>query len=231
MRKAFVMGGGGFAMEPENLKLDRFILSLASKPRPKICFLGTASGDSERYIENFYTAYRTLDCEPTHLALFRPSTRDLAAFIAGQDILHVGGGNTKNLLCLWREWGLDRAIRQAYEAGTVLSGISAGMLCWFEEAVTDSYGDGLEPLKCLGWLKGSACPHFDGEEERRPSYLSMITSGTLQGGLALDDGTGALFLDEKLDSCVSSRPHAGAYLFASGSAEESKLPVRYLEQL
>ena len=124
------MGGGGFAMEPENLKLDRYLLSLSQKPHPKISFIGTASGDAETYHTKFYTAYKTLDCEPTHLSLFKPHTRDIETYILEQDIIHVGGGNTRNLLCLWKEWELDRILRKAYERGILFSGMSAGMLCW-----------------------------------------------------------------------------------------------------
>ena len=102
------MGGGGFAMEPENLLLDRYILTLSKSSRPKICFIGTASGDSERYIENFYKAYKTLECQTTHLSLFKPPKQSLESFVMEQEIIHVGGGNTKNLICLWREWGLDK---------------------------------------------------------------------------------------------------------------------------
>jgi peptidase E len=216
-------------MEPDNLLLDQHILSLVDNPNPRICFIPTASGDSDSYIERFYTAYRTLDCAPRHLSLFKPETRDLEGYIADQDIVHVGGGNTKNLLCLWREWGLDRILRNSYEQGLVLTGISAGMICWFEEGLTDSYG-GLDPLQCLGFLGGSASPHFDGEPERRPTYIEFIRSGGMKGGVALDDGVGALYINEQLSECVSSRKTAGAYRFESRTAAEEPLPVRYLGQ-
>lgn len=229
MRKIFVMGGGGFAMEPENLALDRYILSLSPKPRPRICFIGTASGDAQSYIDKFYAAYNTLECEPTHLSLFSPPTRDLATVVRGLDIVHVGGGNTRNLVALWKEWGLDRMLRDAYQTnGLVLSGISAGMLCWFEECVTDSYAvDTLDGLPALGWLKGSACPHFDGEGQRLPVYTRLLKEG-MKSGLALDDGAGALFVNEELKECVSSRPAARALRFESGSAASQALAVRYL---
>lgn len=227
MSKIFAMGGGGFAMEPDNPLLDEYILSLANKANPKICFIGTASGDSEVYRDKFYAAYKKFNCTPQHLSLFKPHTRDLTGFIADQDIIHVGGGNTKNLLCLWKDWGLDMILKEAYKKGLILTGISAGMICWFEEATTDSYG-GLDPIKCLGFLKGSASPHFDGEVERRPKLIELIQSSKLQGGIALDDGVGALYIDEKLAECVSSRKTASAYLFESNSAAELKLKVRYL---
>ena len=225
MRKLFVMGGGGFAMEPENLLLDRYILSLSEKPRPKICYIGTASGDTETKQNAFYAAYQNFSCEPTHLSLFKPPSRDLTSFVRGQDIVHVGGGNSKNLLCLWKEWGLDRVLLDAYRDGLILTGMSAGMLCWFEELVTDSFGEGLEPIKGLGFLKGSACPHFDGEAERRPTYTRLIKEKVIQGGLALDDGVGALFHDERLQKCVSSRSSARAYLFETGTAAERGLEL------
>ena len=174
MRQIIAMGGGGFSMEPENPLLDRYILAQSPKKRPKICFIGTASGDAEGYIEKFYHFFRKEDCEPSHLSLFKPHTRDIKKFILEQDILYVGGGNTKNLMVLWKEWELDKAIRHAYENGTILSGISAGSLCWFEEGVTDSYGNELEPISCLGLIPGSHCPHYDGEEERRPAYQKLI---------------------------------------------------------
>jgi peptidase E len=230
MRKLFVMGGGGFAMEPENLLLDRYILSLSSKPKPKICFIGTASGDAVSYEEKFYAAYRTLPCEPSTLSLFRPHTQNIEGFIREQDIVHVGGGNTRNLLILWKEWKLDRHLRSAYEEGTVLCGMSAGMLCWFEEFTTDSYGESYVAMKGLGWLKGSAVPHFDGESERLSSYLGMLERKEIGKGIALDDGAGALFLNEELGECVSSRRNARA-LAAGASGENSSLealPIRYL---
>ncbi len=221
------MGGGGFAMEPENPLLDRFILSLAGKPKPRICFIPTASGDSESYQAKFLKAYEAEDCQPSILSLFKPHTRDLAGFVQSQDIIHVGGGNTRNLIALWREWGLDQALRKAYDRGTVLSGISAGMICWFEQGLTDSYGGPLEPLSCLGWLKGSACPHLDGEAERRPTYTRLIQSSRMLPGLALDDGSVALYRNEQLVECFSSRPHAKGWAF-DAAAEARELPTRYL---
>lgn len=229
MRKIFVMGGGGFAMEPENPLLDNYILSLSEKNKPKICFIGTATGDSEWYQDKFYSAYEKLECETTHLSLFKPTTRDFDSLVREQDIIHVGGGNTKNLLCLWREWGLDKAILGAYQDGeVVLTGMSAGMICWFEDGVTDSFGDKLDYLAGLGVLKGSACPHFDGEEDRRPTYTNMLKENGLKSGIALDDGVGALYLNEELKECVSSRENSKAYFFHEKTAKEESLAVKFL---
>ena len=227
MEKIFVMGGGGFSMEPENPLLDLHVLSLAQKTRPKICFIGTASGDSAIHIQNFYTAFNKHDCMTTHLSLFSPPTRDLESFILNQDLIYVGGGNTKNLLSLWKEWNVDQFLKKAHTNGTVLAGLSAGMICWFEQGVTDSFGrDELDVIPGLGFLSGSACPHFDGEAKRRPYYTNAVKNHLAKSGLALDDGAGALFVNGKIQECVSSRRHANAYQVHSGG--EIKLDIKFL---
>jgi len=132
-----------------------------------------------------------LDCRATHLSLIQPPSADLGAFVFAQDVIFVGGGNTRSLLALWREWGLDAILREAYERGIVLGGVSADMICWFEFGVTDSVPGALTPLKCLGWLPGSACPHYDKEIERRPSFQRLIAEGAIPGGYAADDGVSA----------------------------------------
>lgn len=226
MRQVIALGGGGFSMEPENPLLDQYILQQCKKENPKICFIGTASGDAESYIERFYSFFKTEQCEPTHLSLFKPHTRDIKKFIMSQDILYVGGGNTKNLMALWREWELDVAVRQAYDNGTILAGISAGSLCWFEDGVTDSYGTGLEPISCLGILRGSNCPHYDGEEDRRPAYQAFIRDGKINSGYAADDGVALHFIDEELHRVVSSRPDAQGYRV--DKEKETHLTTHYL---
>ncbi|WP_368505048.1 Type 1 glutamine amidotransferase-like domain-containing protein [Alkalihalophilus sp. As8PL] len=211
MKQIIALGGGGFSMEPENPLLDTYILDQSGIINPKICFLPTASGDSDQYISRFYSFFNKLDCQPSHLSLFRPPTRDLESFILEKDIFYVGGGNTKNLLILWKEWGLDPILRRAWEEGVILAGLSAGSICWFEEGVTDSYGDKLEPIKCLGLLKGSNCPHYDGEKERRPAYHELVKSRKIQSGIATDDGVAIHYIDQEIKKIVSSRPQAKAY--------------------
>lgn len=211
MKQIFVMGGGGFAMEPDNLLLDRYLLSLSEKSKPKICFIATASGDSEGYIERFYNSCKDLYCTPSHLSLFKPHIVDIEKFILEQDIIHVGGGNTINLLSLWKTWKLDQVLLRALEKGVVLSGMSAGMICWFEQGLTDSKGIGLGSLDCLGFLEGSACPHFDGEEQRKPIYTKLVNNSTMKPGIALDDGAGALFINGKIKEIVGSRKEAIGY--------------------
>ncbi|MGD0628576.1 MAG: peptidase E [Terracidiphilus sp.] len=206
------MGGGGFLMEPENLLLDRFILSTAAVSLPKVCFVGTASGDAASFSERFYAAFRTLDCVPTELSLFKPPTADLRSFVFEQDVIYVGGGNTRALLALWREWGLDAILREAWQSGIVMAGISAGSICWFQQGLSDSVIPGaLAPLACLGFLPGSNCPHYDGEPERRPSYHRFMQEGKLDAGYAADDGAALHFIGQELKGVVSSREAARAY--------------------
>lgn len=211
MKQVIALGGGGFSMEPENPLLDLYILNQSSKTNPEICFIPTASGDSDSYIARYYNFFEKQNCKPSHLSLFKPPTRDLEDFLLEKDIIYVGGGNTKNLLVLWKEWGLDLILKKAWEQGTVLAGVSAGSICWFEEGVTDSYGEGLEPIKCLGILKGSNCPHYDGESDRRPSYHELVAEGKMKSGIATDDGVALHYIDQELSKIVSSRPNAKAY--------------------
>ena len=211
MRQIIALGGGGFSMEPDNPLLDLYILKQVKKAKPKICFIPTASGDSDNYISRYYNFFNQQDCKPSHLSLFEPPIRDLESFILEKDILYVGGGNTKNLLALWKEWDLDGILRKAWNQGVILAGLSAGAICWFEEGVTDSYGDGLESIKCLGFLKGSNCPHYDGEIERRPAYHKLIASKKIQSGVATDDGVAIHYKEQGISKIVSSRPNAKAY--------------------
>lgn len=211
MRQIIALGGGGFSMEPDNPLLDLYILQQVEKTKPEICFIPTASGDSDNYISRFYSFFNQQNCNPSHLSLFEPPTRDFESFILEKDIVYVGGGNTKNLLALWKEWGLDDILKKAWNQGVILAGLSAGSICWFEEGVTDSFGDGLEPIKCLGFLKGSNCPHYDGEIERKPVYHKLVESEKIQSGIAADDGVAIHYKGQEISKIVSSRPNAKAY--------------------
>ena len=223
-------------MEPENTLLDDFVLSLAPRQPARVCFIPTASADAATYIVRFYRAF-TGRAIPTDLTLYDPPslprqparTADLAAFIAQQDVFYVGGGSTANMLALWRTHGVDRLLRDAWRAGAVMSGISAGMLCWFEAGLTDSFG-GIEPLHDgLGFIAGSACPHFDGEPERRPRFHDLVQSG-FPGGYAADDGAALHFTGDALTEVVSSRRGAAAYRIQMDGRQvvEHRLSTRYL---
>ncbi|WP_423410672.1 Type 1 glutamine amidotransferase-like domain-containing protein [Heyndrickxia sp. MSNUG] len=230
MRQIIALGGGGFSMEPDNPLLDLYILAQTKKQSPKVCFVPTASGDSENYISRFYNSFESHNCVPSHLSLFSPPSRDLEDFVMDKDVIYVGGGNTKNLIALWKDWSLDIILKKAWQDGIMMSGISAGSICWFEAGVTDSFGDGLEPLKSLGFLKGSNCPHYDGEEDRRPTYQRLVSAGQLPGGFAADDGAALHFIDGELSKAVSSRRDAKAYQvqLKEGSIKEEALFTEYL---
>ncbi|WP_019155158.1 Type 1 glutamine amidotransferase-like domain-containing protein [Robertmurraya massiliosenegalensis] len=229
MRQIIALGGGGFSMEPDNPLLDSYILKQSGKTNPKICFVPTASGDSENYMNRYYEFFEKQACQPSHLSLFRPPTRDLESYVLEKDIIYVGGGSTKNLLALWKEWGVDSILKTAWEEGILLAGISAGSICWFEEGVTDSYGDVLEPINCLGFLKGSNCPHYDGEADRKPSYQELVGSKRIQGGIAADDGVALHYIGQELETIVSSRANAKAYrLSVEEEVVEAVLETNYL---
>jgi peptidase E len=223
------MGGGGFSEEPENPLLDDFVLGLTGRDVPRVCFLPTASGDSADYIERFRDAFPPERAYASIFPLFsNPGVTDWRAFLLGQDVLYVGGGSTVNLLAVWRAHRLDRVVHEAWKQGIVLAGISAGMNCWFEASVTDSFTGTATPLPDgLGFLPGSACPHFDSEAERRPVFTQLVAADALPPGVAADDGAALHYVGKDLAEVVTSRPDAGAYRIEQGGVEVP-IPVRYL---
>ncbi|HTI08082.1 MAG TPA: peptidase E [Puia sp.] len=229
-RQVIAMGGGGFSMEPENPLLDQYVINQARKPHPSVCFFPHATDDAVRYAFNFFNAFNRLDVRPTYLSLFTPPTRDLESFLLEQDIIYVGGGNTKSMMALWREWKLDELLLKAYQRGVILAGISAGANCWFQQCSTDSLPGQLTMLPCLGILKGSFCPHYDGERERRPSLHKLIGEGRMVPGYAADDGAAVHFINDEVSHAVSSRPSAKAYKVSLKNAQisEEMIETRYL---
>jgi dipeptidase E len=228
------MGGGGFGDHGLETPLDEHILSLARSvrghARPRVCYMPTAGGDSERNIARFYSAFARRS-EASHLALFDRTVLDLEGFLLGQDAIYVGGGNTANMLAIWRVHGLDRILRRAWDEGIVLAGRSAGSICWFEGGTTDSFG-GLDPLRDgLGFLPGSHSPHYDGEPERRPTYQRLVATGELPPGFAADDGAALVFRGTELVEVVSEEPGARAYRVErgpDGTAVETAIDARSL---
>ncbi len=223
------LGGGGFSMEPRNTLLDDFILGLTGRERPRVCFLPTASGDAAQYIANFHASFPPSRAEASHLPLFTRRPGDPRDHLLGQEVIYVGGGNTANALLVWRRHGIDAILREAWERGVVLCGVSAGMICWFEASCTDSFGPLAALRDGLGFLPGSACPHYDGEIDRRPCYQAMVREG-LPPGYAADDGAALLFEGTRLVEAISSRPNAGAYRveLVDGEILERELPTRFL---
>jgi dipeptidase E len=207
------LGGGGFSMEPDNLTLDRYILSLwrNSDRDPRVCFIPTASGDSDDYIRRFHIAFERLPCIPTHLALSEPQKTNSISAVFESDIFYVGGGNTREMLAIWRQYGLDKALKEAWQAGKILCGISAGAICWFEQGISDSVVEGeLHPLKCLGFLPGTACPHHD-EPGRREAFHRCLAAGEVVEGYGIDNSVALHFFGTKLLNVINSRPGVFAY--------------------
>ena len=217
-------GGGGFAMEPDNPLLDDYVFSLTGKRRPRVCLIPTASGDALGWIERFYQTFdgRT---EPAHLCLFNRTVDDLHAFLCRQDVLYVGGGNTVNLLAVWRAQGLARVLPDVLARGVIACGVSAGGLCWFEQGITDSYGPDLHPLMDgLGFVGGAFCPHYD-SDPRRPAAFQGLVRRTGLPGLGAEDGVGLHYEDGMLRRVVSSRPGALAWRVEPHGGDVRSEPV------
>ena len=186
--------------------------------------MNTAAADDPAWNLRAYQMLAPLGGRVSHLELFpMPNVADPADVLLSQDLIFVGGGSVANMLAVWRVHGFDRILREAWESGVVLFGWSAGMICWFEAGVTDSFGPELAPLDCLGFLPGSACPHYDGEERRRPVYRALVDGG-FPAGLAADDGVGLRFAGRELAEVVTAREGATAYRVEPGS--ETALAAR-----
>ncbi|MFC1743786.1 Type 1 glutamine amidotransferase-like domain-containing protein [Candidatus Riflebacteria bacterium] len=227
-----VMGGGGFSEEMDNPLLDDYVMSLCDRKKPRICFLPTASGDAPDYINKFYQVFPYGRAEASVLTFFRDAgIKDINSFLLNQDIIYVGGGSTANLLAIWRVHGIDLILHKAWKSGVILTGISAGMNCWFEKSLTDSFAGELSPLNDgLGLLPGSACPHYDSVEKRRPAFIECIASKKLPAGIAADDGTAIHFIGTEVYRVVSSRPASRAYRISidGDDLHEVQLETEYL---
>ena len=164
MRQVIAIGGGGFGRTQESNLIEQYILDQTSKKKPKICFIPTATGDLDPYVVNFYSVFTKLNCEPSHISFFK-RTIDLQTHIEKQDVIFVGGGNTKSMLAVWRDWGLDLILKDAYDRGVVMSGVSAGAICWFEGGLTDSWASDLKMMECMNFIPGNCAPHYDEEPE------------------------------------------------------------------
>lgn len=207
MKTIFALGDAS----PADAAINRYLVSLVEKSGPTICFVGTASGDVDGYAQRISEAFASLDAVTKHLNLFRLPTSDVRGFVLDSDIIYVGGGNTRSMLAVWREWGVDTILREAWEAGIVLCGPSAGANCWFEQGTTDSIPGKLTRVDGLGFLPYSHSPHYDTEPMRRPGYHRMVRDGTLKAGYAADDLVGLLFHGTTLTEVVSARAQAQAY--------------------
>ena len=181
------------------------------KKNPSICFIPTATGDNEAYKVNFYSTFTNLDCRPSHLDFFK-RTPDLNELILNQDAIFVGGGNTKSMLAVWKEWGLDKILKKAYLNGTVMSGVSAGAICWFQNGITDSWASNLKMMPCLNFVKGTCCPHYDEEPERKPAVKKLLLINKIKNVYAVDGGAALHIKDGKVFKSVIFKKKMSSYL-------------------
>jgi peptidase E len=214
-------------------RLAEYAIGLSGAQIPKICLINTAMGDDPGSYLRSYQALAGRPSQVTHLQLFpMPNVESPADLLLGQDVIFVGGGSVANQVAVWRAHGLDSILRQAWEAGVVLSGVSAGAICWFEGGTTDSFGLALKPFtNGLAMLRGSYCPHYDSEAQRRPLYQQLVGAGTVPPGVACADGAAAHYVDDELAEIVVDRPDAQGYLVyldSTGAVEETALKTRLL---
>jgi dipeptidase E len=213
-----ILGLGGF---PHEVLFDH-VLGLAAGTR--VLYVPTAVREDPDQIVYWYDRLRGR-ASLTHLSFFPWPPANLRELTLEQDVILVSGGNTANALAIWRVHSFDEILREAWERGILLTGWSAGMICWFEHGVTDSFGPELAPMDCLGFLPGSACPHYDGEERRRPVYTELVAKG-FPAGVAADDDVGVHYVGTKLREVVTSR--AGATAYRMTSEGETPLEARLL---
>jgi dipeptidase E len=225
-RQILAIGGGGFSMEAGNVLLDEHALALTAVETPKVCFLPTASGDADHYIVRFYRAFPAGRCQPSHVSLFRRDggAADLAAHLLSQDLVYVGGGSVISLLGTWMAHGIDLMLRAAWEAGVVMTGLSAGSLCWFADGVTAFHGESRR-IRGLGLLPCSNAVHYDDKPERRAAFRTAIADG-MPAGYGTGDGAALHFVGTELAEVVGSRPTARAYHVTE--VTETELATRFL---
>ena len=209
-KQIIAIGGGGFGRNPGNGTIEKYILDQSDKNRPNICFIPTATGDDESYKVSYYATLTKLNCTPTHIDFFKRTIK-LEKHISNQDIVFVGGGNTKSMLAVWREWDLDRILNNAYQNGVIMSGVSAGAICWFDKGITDSWKDHQAILPCLGFVDGICCPHYDEEPERIPFVKKVLEEGLINDCFAIDGFCALHMIDDIPKFVVSFGDNTDSY--------------------
>ncbi len=195
MKKHIIaIGGGGFGRNISSLLIEKYILSLSGSDCPKICFLPTATGDNDTYIVRFYSVFTRLNCMPSHIEFFK-RTVDLNHHLMNQDVVFVGGGNTKSMLAVWRDWGVHNILREAYNKGVIMSGVSAGSICWFTRGITDSWDNKLQIIPCLDFIEGTCCPHYDEEPSRIPYVKKILLNHQVTNCISIEGGSALHFID------------------------------------
>ncbi len=197
MKKHVVaIGGGGFGRNRSSNLIEKYILSLSNNDFPRICFLPTATGDNDSYIVRFYSVFTSLNCHPSHIEFFN-RTIDIRKQIMNQDIVFVGGGNTKSMLAIWDSWGMSSVLKEAYNNGIIMSGVSAGAICWFTSGITDSWDNELRILPCLDFIRGTCCPHYDEEPARIPFVRKILSENKVDKCISIEGGAAMHYVDGK----------------------------------
>ena len=233
MQRILAIGGGGFSMGEVNSPIDEYIVSMTGKTRPRICLLATPGGDFAPLIERFHRTFEALGCETSHLSFFGPvgpkgiPDHDFATRILEQDVIFVGGGNPRASTAVWREWGLDEVLCEAWDAGVILAGMSAGAMCWFENGMQVPLGGHNGLARGLGLLPGGCAVHYHNAHnlERRDSLLAGTAIQTIPFAMAIDDYAAVLYMGTEVDVVLSWKEDATAYRVQhrNGIAHETKL--------
>ena len=211
MKQIIAIGGGGFGREIKDLKIEKYIVDQSKARTPKICFIPTATGDDQAYIDTFYKAFNSLGCKTSHINFFK-RTINLKEHILDQDIIYVGGGNTKSMLAVWKEWGLDKILFEAYKNKIIMSGVSAGAICWFKKGITDSWKDNQATLDCLNFVDGVCCPHYDEEPERIPYVKEILVNKEISSCYAIEGYAALHLIDDKPKYNVSFKENTSCHL-------------------
>ena len=222
------IGGGGFGRNNSSCLIEKYILSLSPNNFPRICFLPTATGDNDAYIVRFYSVFSRLNCIPTHIELFK-RTIDLNDHIMNQDVVFVGGGNTKSMLAVWSDWGMNNILRKAYMKGIIMSGVSAGSICWFARGITDSWDNQLRILPCLDFIDGTCCPHYDEEPSRIPFVNKILSEKEINNCIAIEGGTALHLIDGRPFKNVSFNNNKNSYNVYYEDNEIIKKPYSMLQ--
>ena len=225
IKQIIAIGGGGFGSRPGEGIIEKYIIDQSDKKNPNICFIPTATGDDEGYKVNFYSTFSKLNCYSTHLDFFK-RTPNLEDLISNQDIIFIGGGNTKSMLAVWKDWGLSELLKQAYNKGVIMCGVSAGAICWFEQGITDSWASELKIIDCLGFVSGNCCPHYDEEPQRKPSLQNFLNKGILNDSYAIDGGCALHMKDGNPFKAISFNEAKNAYMvrLEKGKVIEEPIP-------
>ena len=210
MRQIIAIGGGGFGRVIKDLKIENYIKSQCKSDSPKICFIPTATGDDNQYIENFYKAFDSIGCKTSHIDFFK-RTINLVEHIPKQDIIFVGGGNTKSMLAVWKDWGLDALLEEAYKNGVIMCGVSAGAICWFNKGITDSWADDLAIMDCLGFVDGVCCPHYDEEPTRRPYVKDSLDNADFDECMGVEGNAALHIINEESYKSVNFGDNKNSY--------------------